>query len=208
MRHGRRLDSGDRCRGEPGRRVGRKRRCVADRAHAASNAAVRRAGRPIGLVRLRRRPPDPGDRPAASAAQPRRCRAQRPVSRLPHTDWFVGQLARYLLGRPAMRALDDVMRATHRLGLVAPAAVLEEIARVHELLGRVAHRDIAAVDELAEARAALLATSRRSVGIRDRPRWRLPARGPSPARFRPTSTALAEVDGAQEVSRRPGMNAR
>lgn len=98
---------------------------------AAFGYAVDRLMLEIGQL-----PPRPG---RASAA------LSRTVARMPHTDWFTGQLARWSLGRPAMRALDALMASANRLSLVAPEPLLADVGRIPELLGRLAQRDPQAV---------------------------------------------------------------
>ena len=100
------------------------------------------------------------------------------VTRMPHADWFTGQLARWSLGLPAMRALDRLMAATNRLSLLAPEALLPDVGRISELLGRLAHRDQEAVAELADARARLLTAARADLGLNSRKRWRRRATAP------------------------------
>ena len=125
---------------------------------AAFGYAVDRLMLEIGQL-----PPPPGR--AATALSTR-------VARMPHTNWFTGQLARWSLGLPAMRALDGLMAAASRLSLVAPEALLPDVGLIPDLLGRLAQRDQEAVCELAGARARLLAASRAELGLRPRRRWR------------------------------------
>jgi len=92
------------------------------------------------------------------------------VERRPYANWIVGQLTRWSLGLPAMRALDGLMAATNRLSLVAPEPMVRDVGRIPALLGRLAQRDQRAVAELDSARARLLAAARSELGLR--PRWR------------------------------------
>jgi uncharacterized membrane protein len=52
------------------------------------------------LLEIGQLPPSPGRAATALTTA---------VARMPHTDWLTGQLARWSLGRPAMRALDGLM---------------------------------------------------------------------------------------------------
>jgi hypothetical protein len=50
-------------------------------------------------------------------------------------DWLMGRLSVAMIGRGAMRAIDEVITATNRLPLVAPDPVLESMDTLSELIG-------------------------------------------------------------------------
>lgn len=67
-------------------------------------------------------------------------RTQAAIARIPLLDWWIGQLARHTLARPALRSLDGYMAASNRLVLVAPRELLEPVQQLNELLTRVETR--------------------------------------------------------------------
>lgn len=60
----------------------------------------------------------------------------RLITRWRALDWLIGRLSVATVGRGAMAALGEVISATTRLMLVAPAPVMEAMEVLSELIGR------------------------------------------------------------------------
>jgi hypothetical protein len=107
-------------------------------------------------IEISQLPPSPSRTGATAAA----------VERLPTLDWSLGQLSRYTLGRPAMRALDGYAAAANRLLLVAPVGVLTAMEPFNALLATFAERDDEWTARWREARHAF-ALAARDAGASD-----------------------------------------
>lgn len=95
-------------------------------------------------------------RPAGAATQ----QVNWLVRRLPTLDWWLGQVTRYTLASPGLRAYEGLMAATNRLLLVAPEAIVMCVRRIHALLEDPRPHEDEWKDDWARARADLLRESR------------------------------------------------
>lgn len=87
----------------------------------------------------------------------------RQVSRSRDLDWAMGRLSTGILGRGAMRTLDELMTAMNRLLLIAPEEVLDAVLGISVLLEHFEQRDEGWGAEWREARNAVAAASRAAI---------------------------------------------
>jgi hypothetical protein len=122
------------------------------------------------------------------------------ASRAPSVDFFFGQLARFLLGRPLYAAMSAFQRAANSLVLAMPREILFALEQVGERMGDFEDRGPEFFDRLQAAKEDLLVVGRLAVlGELDPPRrrrwWR------SVRRRTPRSELPAEI--AKRAADRP-----
>lgn len=87
----------------------------------------------------------------------------RLVAKWPTLNWAIGRLSTATVGRGTMRAVDEVIAATNRLLLIAPASVLDEMEVVSDLISGFEPGTTKWRDEWRAARTAFAGASRRAV---------------------------------------------